>query len=380
MLTIKNLRFAFPLAVFFITSCSKHASSPGHPSPPPLTINSFSPTHGPIATIVTIRGASFGTIQTGDSVFFNGHPANLVSVNDSIIQVVVPGLAGAGNVVVKSGGNKATGGIFTYDTSYRTSQVIDGLSGPFYLAIDTASNLYVSQYGTTQILKIDTSGVAAPFLNLRATGLAIDIHNNLFIAGFPSGSTPEIDKINLAPGGTLTTVGYDAGSFLWQIAVDTFDNVYGANLSNNTVDLMSPSGQLSHIATGLFNPSAIAVGPDGTVYTTNYTVNAYDNYKGAVTKISPSGVTSTYATMNYDGQAGMYLDGANDIYVTVENQQYSIGWIERIDQAGDTTRLISSNLYFPCGIVRDKKANFYVTQQIDGPGISYGSVLKLTPY
>jgi hypothetical protein len=109
------------------------------------------------------------------------------------------------------------------------------------------------------------------------------------------------------------------------------------------------------------------VASDGTVYCTNYSVQAYNNSKGVVTKISPSGVVSTFAHLQYDGYNGMTIDSNNTLYVANFDQQWALG-----------SMLSSANLMFPCGVVRDKNGNFYVTQQVDAPGVAIGSVIKMT--
>jgi hypothetical protein len=64
--------------------------------------------------------------------------------------------------------------------------------------------------------------------------------------------------------------------------------------------------------------------------------------------------------------------------VTAFNQEFALGYVQRISPAGTVTTLVSANLEFPCGIVRDNAGNFYVTQIDDAPGINVGSVVGLT--
>jgi hypothetical protein len=120
------------------------------------------------------------------------------------------------------------------------------------------------------------------------------------------------------------------------------------------------------------------VASDGTVYCTNYSVQAYNNSKGVVTKISPPGVVSTFAHLQYDGYNGMTIDASNTLYVANVDQSYGYGWLLRITPDGTTTKLSSANLMFPCGVVRDNSGNFYVTQQVDASGSTVGSVIKMT--
>ncbi len=367
------------LAAFVVTSCSKQSTSPGPTgttTPPSLGITGFLPKYGADSTLVSITGTAFSSIAANDSVFFNGKAAKVISATESTLTAIVPELAGTGNLVVKVNANSVMGGTFTYDTSYHLSTVVDGLNGPYYLAIDTAGILYVSLYGNETIVRIDTSGSASTFVNLPVTGLAIDMHNNLFAA---VAQGPNILLAKISPAGDTTIVGSTPG-FDMGLAVDTSDNLYFCNLSQNTVEKMTPQGFVDTLATGLFNPSGIGVSLNGTVYVANYSVSAYDNAAGALTSISSAGVVSTFSTMRYDGNAGILVDGFGDIYVTVYNQGSEVGWIEKIPPNGAPFILPSANLNFPCGIVRDKKANLYVVQQNDTPGSAIGSIIKMTPY
>jgi sugar lactone lactonase YvrE len=144
------------------------------------------------------------------------------------------------------------------------------------------------------------------------------------------------------------------------------------------IDKIAPNGAVTTIATGLFSPSGIAVGPDGTIYVTNYDTAAYDNADGVVSKISPTGVVSRLATFDYSGYAGLTVDNSNNVYVTAFNQEFALGAVQKISPAGTVTTLVSANLEFPCGIVRDNAGNFYVVQIDDSPGATVGSVVKLT--
>ncbi|HXB33738.1 MAG TPA: IPT/TIG domain-containing protein [Puia sp.] len=375
MLTIRNAITRPLLATLALAACSKHSTppTPTHPAPPALSISSFSPSNGPDSTAVTITGADFNSTAADDSVYFNGKPARVVSATDSTLVAIVPELAGTGNVVVKANGSIVTGNTFTYDTSYHVSIFVDNLPVPtFYLALDTSGNLYVSDRNIGTVYKYSPTGVLDTTMSFLATGLAIDDSNNLFMA---VGS----NIMKIGRGDTVTTIATDNG-FPLGLALDPLGNLYVGNASNNSVDKITPNGQVTNIATGLFSPSGVAVGPNGYVYTVNYSVNAYNNADGEVTAISPAGVTSSLGAIRYGGYQGLWISGNNDIYVTVFNQQFATGWLEKISASGTIDTLASPNLNFPCGIIRDRNGNFFVAQSQDGPTSTSASVVKMTPY
>lgn len=71
------------------------------------------PASGTAGATVTIYGTKFGTATTGLSVSFNGVPADIRSVSNGEITVVVP-RSTSGKIVVTSSDGKVTGPVFTY--------------------------------------------------------------------------------------------------------------------------------------------------------------------------------------------------------------------------------------------------------------------------
>jgi len=366
------------LFLFLVSSCEKDSKlyPLHHFYPAILNVN---PSHGPDSTQVTITGIGFSATAANDSVFFNGKLAKVLSASDTQLVAVVPTLAGSGNVIVETNGKAITGGKFAYDTTYRVSMVADSLSATFYLALDTTGNLFVSCYGDPYIHKISPQGIVSNWQPISfVTGIALDSMANLYFAANVGGTT-RIGKVS--PAGVITTIGFDTSSSIGQLALDRNGNTYLTTASNSgygRIDKMTPDGQVSVVLDSLFNPSGLAIANDGSIYCTNYSVPAYSNTKGVVTKISPSGAVSTFAHINYGGYAGITLDAGNTLYVTNFDQMWALGSVVRVTPDGTTTKLTSGNLMFPTGIVQDKNGNFYVTQMNSSPGVAFGSVIKMT--
>ena len=368
--------------LFLLAGCYKIYSPPSKwPVYIPPIVGSLNPSHGPDSTQVTIKGIAFKAIVGSDSVFFNGKLAKLVSASDSQLVAIVPTLAGTGDVIIKANGKTTNAGRFGYDTTYRLSVVADSLQDPTYLSLDPVGNLYVPTYGDFLIHKITPQGLVSNWQPISgATGTALDSAGNLYYAS-NAGGGPIFGKIS--PSGVITHIAVDTGGgFAGQIALDRHGNIYVAIAGNNSgrgrIDKITPAGQVNTFLDSLFNPSGVVVASDGTVYCTDYSVHAYDNSKGIIIKVSPSGVVSTFAHFQYDAYNAMTIDASNTLYVANVDQSYGYGWLLRITPDGTTTKLSSANLFFPCGVVRDKNGNFYVTQQGDAPGSAYGSVIKMT--
>src|SRR6185503_1967551 len=67
------------------------------PPPPPPFITSFTPTSGPVGTVVTIDG---GNLADASEVRFNLTPASFTVISGSQIQATVPDLATTGRILV----------------------------------------------------------------------------------------------------------------------------------------------------------------------------------------------------------------------------------------------------------------------------------------
>jgi hypothetical protein len=348
------------------------------PHPPPA-IGAVSPSHGPDSTLVTISGAAFSDTLANNAVFFNGKQAVVISANDTALVAMVPTLAGTGAVTITVDGQTTTTGVFGYDTTWRVSIVTDSIyESPWYIALDANNELYVPAYGGQTLFKInDTTGSVNPLATMYATGTAIGGPGNALYVVAYTGPTANFERVDPVSGAT-TLIAQDSG-FVLGLAVDAAGNLYAGNSTRNLVEKITPAGAISIIDSGLFSVSGVAVASDETVYATNYSVNAYDNSAGVITKITPAGDTSTFAHFLYDGEAGIAIDANNNLYVTNFNQEWALGDVIRISPAGTITPLITTtNLMFPAGIVRDTNGNLYVVQSGIAPGSLYGNIVKMT--
>ncbi len=72
------------------------------------TITSFTPSNGPVGTILTITGTVFNTIPANNNVYFNGTAAVVTASTATSITTSVPSGATTGTISVTIGGNTAT--------------------------------------------------------------------------------------------------------------------------------------------------------------------------------------------------------------------------------------------------------------------------------
>jgi sugar lactone lactonase YvrE len=349
------------LSFGMICSCSKNTNS----AP---AIGAINPTHGSVGETVTITGSDFGT---SPSVSFNGKMAPVINAGATQLQVTVPSLCGTGTVKVSSDGQTASGPIFTYDTTYNPTSFATGLSGPQYLTIDGAGNLYVTNYGNATIAKISPAGVVSTFysgLN-GPSGITVDSYNNIYVA--TNNNTNQSSIVEITPSGTASPFATITG-YIYDLTIDNLGNLYATNAGYGSISKVSSLGVASTFASGMPFISGITIGSDGTLYATGST-------NGAVYKITPQGAVTTIATgFSFGGPNGIAVDKSNNLYITVfgNNTLSQYNTVTKIAASG-TISTVATGLDVPCGLIFDGSGNFYVVDAESFTAPS-GTVFKLT--
>jgi sugar lactone lactonase YvrE len=149
-----------------------------------------------------------------------------------------------------------------------------GLNVPEGLAFDSAGNLYVANLFGNSIVKYTPGGVGSIFASTGLsdpTGLAFDSAGNLYVANVGNST---IEKFT--PGGVgsvfasneFGSIGVGSGTPIIMdlsnpegVAFDSAGNLYAANAGNGTIEEFTPDDVGSLFASGLNNPSFIAIVP-----------------------------------------------------------------------------------------------------------------------
>ena len=247
----------------------------------------------------------------------------------------------------------------------------------------------------------DADGVGAAARFDGPTAIAIDASGNLFVVDEFNYTirkiTPSAEVTTYAgfPGARGSADGPRASArfnFPEGIAVDTLGNIYVADTDNETIRMISASGNVITLAgsTGLRgtadgfrsaarfdNPEGIAVDSAGNVYVA-------DELNGSIRKIAPSGDVTTFAGLTgqqgaadgnganarfqapigiaFDASGTMFVsDAGNDIIrkVTPSRDIVTIGGVARssgdVDGAGPNARFKSVS-----GIAVDANGTIYV--------------------
>ncbi len=309
-----------------------------------------------------VRKVSIGVITTiAGTGFRDGGPATSAYLN------LPTGVAidGAGNVVVADTGNFearrfSPGGIIS-----SFGQLQRG-SSPFGVAVDPGGNFYISD-SEPRILKVSASGTTSVVAGsgqignggdngpgasatLRMpTGVAADAAGNVYIADYGASNIRKV-----AASGTITTIAGNgsstysddngpaklAGIDAYDVAIDSKSNLYVADELNHRIRKIAADGTITTVAgTGkagfsgdgglaaearLALPTGVAVDAAGNLYIA-------DSLNFAVRRVTPQGLITTIA-----GSGGFYpatgdggpaiaaqmspwrvaVDAAGNVYVT----------------------------------------------------------------
>lgn len=225
---------------------------------------------------------------------------------------------------------------------------------PRGVALDNAGKLYVSDTGNHRVQVYDVAGGTPIYHStIGATGvagsdaghfrfpghLALDSSNRLYVA---DEDNARVQRCTLAGSWTCTTFhgtgtpGSGANQLADPVgvAVDSAGNVFIADGGNGRVKKCSAVGSCTIFATGLGNPTDVAVAADGVVYVSDWMANVVRRF---ATDGSPLGALAgvegvPYLTdlTHFNAPAGVGVASDGSLYV-LENQGYRL---IKLDPAG----------------------------------------------
>ena len=225
--------------------------------------------------------------------------------------------------------------------------------GALKITLDSSGNVYVTNYASNTVSKLDSSGNAVWTVNTGSgtnpRALIADEDGNIFVTLW---SINKIAKISQT-GGAVSSVdtGFaTTGSVPSGIIRDSSGNIYVSNQSSNSVSKFSSSGgtAIATYSTGT-GPRGITIDSSGNVYTCNYNANT-------VTKITSAGVITNYATGV--GPWGITVDSLGNVYTA----NFGGNSISKILSSGDTITAFANTSPAgtgPLDIVLDPDGNLY---------------------
>jgi len=325
------------------------------------------------------------------------HESNLL-IADNSMQLVLR--LSPGGVLTVVAGNGASG--FSGDGGPATSAMLNRPSG---VAVDQAGNIYIADMNNFRIRVVAPNGtirttagggISAPTDGGSATSamlgfaqrVAVDTAGNLFVLEWGSG---DIRKVS--PDGTLSLV-VSGLSDAAGLAVDTAGNLYFAESSNNRVRKRAPDGTVTTVAgtggtgysgdggpaTGalLSSPSDVAIDAGGSLYIA-------DRGNGRIRRVTPAGIISTVAGGGPPGTTGdggpatnaalnnpesVGVDTAGNFYIGFTSRVRKVsaaGIITTVASGGDTSyvgdggpAISTARLSSPGGLAFDGSGNLYI--------------------
>ncbi|RFZ85739.1 hypothetical protein DYU05_09125 [Mucilaginibacter terrenus] len=301
-----------------------------------------------------------------------------------------------------------TGGAVPANRFAEVTTFADGLNGPTGVATDAAGNVYVSDYGNNQIVKITPAGVKSVFAPssegfIGAWSLSTDVFGNVYVADTGNNLIRKITSAGLVSiyAGTSEydyVDGPAAGAKFrtpYSTTTDALGNVYVADGDNDVIRKIDVNGDVTTYAgnnvTGLLNgPASSAKFDDPIGAASDAAGNVYIADKGnnVIRLVTKDGVVSTYAgsgaedvdDLNGTSAAffrphGVTVDALGNVYVA---DSYN-SKIRKIAPSRDVTTLAGNGYYgledgigtktnfnLPMGVAADRFGHLYVADQGNG--------------
>ncbi|WP_051638328.1 IPT/TIG domain-containing protein [Maribacter sp. Hel_I_7] len=346
-----------------------------------ITIDSMEPTNGPKNTIVTFTGDNFGTNIENIQVFFDDIEAEVQQVNQTSITTVLPPKAYSGIVKIIIGEQEFDGFVFDYEISDVNVSIITGsidsgfvngsasiaqFSRPNDITVGVDGNLYVSDTGNNSVRK-----VTYEFIDNLLAGISVTTLAGNGNYGFANGSGQDAQFD--APVG---------------ITSDSNGNIYVADLFNNSIRAITPSGEVTTLLdlnsselipilgqNFSFNPDGLAIDDEDNLYITERSSHSILKvaFSGEISRIAGDG-TSGYVDGNGTSAKFSYpkdiaVDSNGNLYVTDNGNNV----IRKISTSGDVSTFAGSTVSgfsngtgaiasfnYPQGITIDSQDNLYV--------------------
>lgn len=196
------------------------------------------------------------------------------------------------------------------------SLVASGLNGASGMAFDQSGNLYVAEYGTKSILKIQKGGAISTFFtdSLGTKKISFDTAGNLY-AGTPYAGGYPIREI--APNGTssnFVTTPWDVTG----MAFDSSGNLFFSTGQNNQIIKVSPDGLTSSVFYTFAFPerytSPIAFDSQDNLY-----VGLYFSDSAQINMLTPAGtstVLTTFPGVSSASVIGLAIDAQDRIFIS----------------------------------------------------------------
>lgn len=329
-------------------------------------ITPFAPTNTGGGVPATIYGqvTTIAGSGTAGSVNATGIAASFNSPADVAIDA-------AGNLFIADSGNNkirkiTPAGVVTTLAGSGTASLVNGTGTaasfdyPRALCADATGNVFVADHANDRIRKITAGGLVTSFASTlsRPYGIAADAAGNIYTSAMYSHVIQKISSAGIVstfagngtPGstdgtGTGANFRYPTG-----LALDTSNNLYVSEPSNNSIRKINPSGTVTTLPVVFYGNYGVAIDKIGNIYIGDVV------FQGII-KTDTAGVLTTLAGSGTAGSAdgtGVLASFNNPVGLEIDN----LGFLYIADELNHKIRKISTTGYtispdLPSGITFD---------------------------
>jgi serine/threonine-protein kinase len=229
-----------------------------------------------------------------------------------------------------------------------------GLNLPGGVAVDSAGNVYVADWGNHRVMKLPPGSLSQevlPFSGLNnPTGVAVDPAGTLYVADFGN------HRVVKLPAGSssqevLPFTGLDQPEI---VAVDPKGSLYVTDRVNNRVVKLAAGADTSEVLAfpGLNEPYGVAVDPEGTLYVTDA------GNKRVVKLAAGADALEVLPFTGLTNPSGVAVDSAGNVYVT----DWGGEQVVKLPAAASSQEVLPfTGLNAPSCVAVDSAGNVYVT-------------------
>ena len=344
-------------------------------------------------TIATYGGNLYVTETNVNNIRLINLSTNQVSTLSPYTKPTSIAFDSGGSMRVVTNGTLSVTGT---STSAAFQVIASGFTNAMSLCLDSSGNIYVADQGTNQIKRIDTSSNVTDYTTLSTAGYSNAARSNATFSSNIIGICMIGDIIYVADNGNgvIRTIHnevvstYATGLSPGYIAVDSSGIVYVANAAANIIRVLryvatfvgSGSGAYADgtgTAASFNGMFQIAIDTSNNIYvadTGNRRIRKV-TFVGTVTTLAGSGgsnlVNGPSATAEFN-PVGVYVDSAGLVYITDRTNNtirliYPDGYVTSIAGSGTYGFLDGSagiaRFALPRGLVGDSSGNIYVADQ-----------------
>ncbi len=261
----------------------------------------------------------------------------------AVVNIIDTGNSDVTEIGIEYGPNNGYGsvssGLGLYSSGYTyVSEFgqIESINGADDVVVDSAGNIYVSDYNNTRIIKFNSAGVYQSQFGSAGSGagefnaanaMAIDSSDNIYVNDYPNSRIQVFSSSGVYQRQVAGTFGSGDGELNSQYGfdVDSSGNLYVADWGNNRVQKFNSVGvyqsQFGSYGSGngeFDQPADVAFDSSGNIYVVDYNNNRVQKFNSAGVYQSQFG-TSGSSAGEFSSPYSINIDSLDYIYVADGN-------------------------------------------------------------